>query len=404
VSRRIPPAACRFESYIMADSIPRGLLRTVMNIRWSIACTTLLSVSCASTHVAAPDEARLAGDRVADWQLAHMDDFAYVRSFREETAQGTGWVQAAFYIGLARWAGTTGNPHYQAALLARAQANDWRLGPRRWHADDQAIAQLYLALARTSAAAHTENIEADFDAILAAPPRNSLQFLPDNPGHSELTCQRRWCWCDALFMAPPAWAGLSRVTGDRRYRDYAVDEYFATVDYLYDAEQHLFYRDSRFFERRTPEGHKVFWSRGNGWVFAGLPLLLEALPADDPARARLLALYRQMAAALVALQRPGGYWASSLLDTDEAAPAETSGSAFITFGLAWGVNRGLLPRAGYGAAIDKGWHALVDAVESDGRLGWVQQIGDGPDDVRATDTQLYGSGAFLLAASEMIDR
>lgn len=368
-----------------------------------IAGSMLLTASCASVQSIDSGSVRVQGDRVARWQLAHLDDFAYLRTFRDEAAQGTGWEQASFYIGLAHWDAATGDQRYAAALLARAKANDWQLGPRPWHADDQAIAQLYLALARTTAEARTDIVKDEFDKILAAPPKNSLAFQSSPSGMSEGTCQRRWCWCDALFMAPPAWAMLSRITGDRRYRDYALHEYFATTDYLFDAKQHLFYRDSRFFERRTPDGHNIFWSRGNGWVFAGLPLMLEALPADDPGRGRLVVLYREMAAALVALQKPSGYWASSLLDPRDDPPPETSGTAFITFGLAWGVNHDLLSRSEYGDAVEKGWRALVDAVEADGRLGWVQQVGNGPDDVLATDTQLYGSGAFLLAASEMID-
>lgn len=374
-----------------------------MRTRSLFACSILLITACATMPAGISARARAAGDSVADWQLAHMTDFGYVRTFREETGLGTGWVQAAFYIGLARWADTTGDTRYQSALMAKARDNDWRLGPRPWHADDQAIAQLYLTLARQSEDAETAAIRHEFDAILAVRPDNSLLFLPDPTGHSEGFCQRRWCWSDALFMAPPAWAMLSEVTGDRRYRDYAVEEYFATVHFLYDDERHLFYRDSRFFQRRTPEGEKVFWSRGNGWVFAGLPLLLEALPADDPARARLLALYREMAAALVAVQKSDGYWSASLLDAKDNAAPETSGTAFIIFGLAWGVNRELLPLGEYRDAVEKGWTALVRAVDADGKLGRVQQIGNAPDDVRAADTQLYGSGAFLLTASEMID-
>ena len=357
--------------------------------------------SCAPASAGETGSVRVLGERVADWQLAHIDDFEYVRSFRDETGQGTGWVQAAFYIGLARFAAATGEPRFKAALLERAQENDWQLGPRPWHADDQAIAQLYMALAWMTKGAHLENVEQAFDAILAAPPVNSLEFRAEQSGQSEGTCQRRWCWCDALFMAPPAWAGLSRVTRERRYRDYAIREYFATVDYLYDTKRHLFYRDSRFFDRRTPDGRKIFWSRGNGWVFAGLPLLLEALPEDDPARERLLVLFREMAASFYALQRPDGYWSSSLLEQSSGATPETSGTAFITFGLAWGINRQVLSGAEYGDSMEKGWRALARAVGADGRLGWVQQIGNAPDDVLATDTQLYGSGAFLLAASEI---
>jgi hypothetical protein len=42
---------------------------------------------------------------------------------------------------------------------------------------------------------------------------------------------------------------------------------------------------------------------------------------------------------------------------------------------------------------------LTRAVAKDGRLGWVQQVSDRPESVAETDTQYYGVGAFLLAAS-----
>jgi rhamnogalacturonyl hydrolase YesR len=86
----------------------------------------------------------------------------------------------------------------------------------------------------------------------------------------------------------------------------------------------------------------------------------------------------------------------------EAYPApETSGSGFMTYGLAWGLNNGHLDAATYEPVVKKGWSALVNAVGDDGKLGWVQPVGSAPDSVFATDSQLYGVGAFLLAASEM---
>jgi unsaturated rhamnogalacturonyl hydrolase len=65
------------------------------------------------------------------------------------------------------------------------------------------------------------------------------------------------------------------------------------------------------------------------------------------------------------------------------------------------VNHGLLSAAQYRPAIDKGWSALAAAVEPGGKLGWVQRVGAAPDQVGPDDTQLYGVGAFLLAASEV---
>jgi hypothetical protein len=57
----------------------------------------------------------------------------------------------------------------------------------------------------------------------------------------------------------------------------------------------------------------------------------------------------------------------------------------------------------FGPIIERGWRALVSATVN-GRLGRVQRIGDQPDAVQITDTQLYGSGALLLAASELVVR
>ena len=55
-----------------------------------------------------------------------------------------------------------------------------------------------------------------------------------------------------------------------------------------------------------------------------------------------------------------------------------------------------------GPVVRKGWSALVDAVGDDGKLGWVQPVGGAPDSVYETDSHLYGVGAFLLAASQML--
>lgn len=104
-------------------------------------------------------------------------------------------------------------------------------------------------------------------------------------------CQYRWCWADALYMAPATWTGLARATGDPRYRAFFSQEFWAAVDYLYrDLERlgggGLVLRDSRYFAGLDAAGNYTFWSRGNGWVFAGLPAIIDSLPAAHPVRAR----------------------------------------------------------------------------------------------------------------------
>lgn len=204
-------------------------------------------------------------------------------------------------------------------------------------------------------------------------------------------------------MSPPTWARLSAAVGDSRYLNYADTEFWATTDYLYDRKEHLYYRDSRFHNRRDDDGQKIFWSRGNGWVVGGIVHMLEALPANHPSRAKYETLLREMAAKLITLQTEGGTWPVSLLAAKSHPAPETSGTAFFVYGLAWGVNNGVLDRETYQDAIDRGWAALTSAVQADGKLGWVQRVGYAPDQVSADDTHFYGVGAFLLAGGQIYD-
>ncbi len=203
-------------------------------------------------------------------------------------------------------------------------------------------------------------------------------------------------------MGPPPLAAMTNVTGDRKYLDLANKLWWKTTDYLYDKEEKLYFRDSNYFEPREQNGKKIFWSRGNGWVFSGLARMLQEMPEDYADRPRYVSLFREMAGKVAQVQGADGYWRSSLLDPASRPNPETSGTGFFVHGLAWGVNRGLLDRAQFLPHIHKGWAALVAALHEDGKLGWVQRIGAAPGTTSADETEVYGVGAFLLAGSEML--
>jgi rhamnogalacturonyl hydrolase YesR len=356
-----------------------------------------MSIAAVADSTSRKDVLKLAS-RTADWQLERMGATHGVTKFAEETANPRSWQQGAFWVGMTHLADVTGEKRFADAINAMGKANQWQPGKRTYHADDHVIAQSYLWSARHGAGAEAiAPVRATFDAILAKPPIDHLSFVVSKD-YESTPCLRRWCWCDALFMSPPAWVELSRQTGDPRYTNFAMAEFWATTDFLYDPVEALYFRDSRFFERRDEQGRKQFWSRGNGWVFAGIANILDVLPKDNPNRPRLEALFRDMAARLKSVQKSDGYWPPSLL-APENSPAETSGTGFYVYGFAWGVKNGLLDAATYRPAVDKGWAALTRAVAKDGRLGWVQQVSDRPESVAETDTQYYGVGAFLLAAS-----
>ena len=81
---------------------------------------------------------------------------------------------------------------------------------------------------------------------------------------------------------------------------------------------------------------------------------------------------------------------------------ETSGSAFFCYAMAWGLNNKVLAPARFLPVVRRAWQGLLSAVDPDGRLGWVQLVGREPAYVFKQNTHEYGTGAFLLAAEQML--
>jgi rhamnogalacturonyl hydrolase YesR len=361
------------------------LLRASLVAAFFLAANFQLSAQTNSSEIT-PQSVLNIMQRVGDWQLANP-----------ATNRQTGWIQAVGDVGMMALAGISGDPKYRDAMLAKGETNGWVLPQyqgRKYHADDQCYGQvcseLYFLYRENRMIAPMRE---HFDWILAnpAPPQRRDEQLGDD----------QWNWCDALFMAPPAWLRLYAATDDTRYLDFAVTNFWRTTDYLYDTNEHLFFRDSSFFNKTEANGQKIFWSRGNGWVFAATVRMLQFLPMNDPGRPRFEQLFKDMAAKILSLQQADGMWRASLLDPDDFPTPEASGSALFTYGLAWGVNQGLLDRATFEPAVRKAWPALVGCVNDDGRLTHVQPAGSAPVKFSADATSPYGGGVLLLAGSEV---
>nr|MCU0363887.1 glycoside hydrolase family 88 protein [Bacteroidales bacterium] len=241
-------------------------------------------------------------------------------------------------------------------------------------------------------------MRAYLDQMLKDPAKGELKFV----NTKEYWSTQRWSWCDALFMGPTVWAKMSNVTGKKKYLEFMYDEYRFTTDYLYDKDESLYYRDSNYFTRREANGAKVFWGRGNGWVFAGLPIIIRELPARYENREYFTGIYRDMAEKLLSLQSEEGHWHASLLDPASYPNPEMSATAFFVFGMAWGVRTGILDRDTYLPAVVKGWKTMVNSVWPDGKVGYIQPIGADPKAVTREMTEVYGVGGFLMAGSEIV--
>jgi len=324
--------------------------------------------------------------KAALWQLAHPKHELW------------DWTNGAFYAGISAAYRTTHDKELLQAMVKMGEANQWKPGPRLQHADDIAICQTYVIVIRI------KKVKAMIQPFID----NMEQFLA-TPYPVKGIEQITWWWCDALFMAPPAMVKLSMTTGDKRFMVKSDELYHQCYDLLYDKEEHLFARDLNYVikgdltDRREANGQKIFWSRGNGWVMGGLALLLSELPNDYKERRFYEGLYKEMAQKVASLQQEDGLWRASLLDPQSYPGGEASGSGFYTYAISWGINNGLLDRDTYLPVVRKAWKGLNTLIQPDGHVGWCQPIGADPrKNFDADSWEVYGTGAFLLAGSEVI--
>ncbi|HEY8690119.1 MAG TPA: glycoside hydrolase family 88 protein [Chitinophagaceae bacterium] len=328
--------------------------------------------------------------KTANWQIDEIQK----NGWRYPT---TDWTNGAYFAGQMAWANMANDDKQLEFLKSVGEKNNWKGGPERFFADDYCVGQTYsqLFMLYKDSAMIKPMIELG-DDILKQPHTESLLWNFDGGLHN-----REWAWCDALFMGPPTLAYLYKVTGNKKYLDGMNKLWWRTSNYLYDNKEHLYFRDSRFFEKKEKNGAKVFWSRGNGWVMVALTRILDNMPSNYPDRQKYEKIFVDMSKRISSLQQPDGTWHASLLDPESYPIKETSGTAFFTYALSWGINHGYLSYQQYFPTIKKAWDALENCVHENGKLGYVQVPGAAPEKVTFEDTEVYGVGAYLLAGTEL---
>ena len=225
---------------------------------------------------------------------------------------------------------------------------------------------------------------------------DARSFMDNRVKNREPASKQGYDYIDALYVGIPAYIMMTEATGDNIYSTYGNWIFWNVVNDLYNPDVHLFYRDEQ------AKLDNEFWSRGNGWAFASIPRILQYLPPEDPSYHRYAELFYQLAEAISQIQGKDGYWRTDLYNPEKFPNPESSGTAFFTYALAWGINNGYLEKEKFFPIIEKSWVALYSAVDEDGKVCWGQGVSRDPGDVDKEDSEEYVSGAFLLAGSEVI--
>jgi rhamnogalacturonyl hydrolase YesR len=312
------------------------------------------------------------------------------------------WTWGTYATGLMSLYNTTDNSRLLEYLIEWGEKHNWTLSTAEmWN--DHLAGQTYIELYKLDTTKNERilDIKTSIDAFIAVCDTQSRGFGAD------------WNWIDAAFMAMPLFAQLGALTGDNTYYEKMHELYLHMKNEvgggLYNAEDGLWWRDSTFKAPYCePNGEDCYWSRGNGWVVGALVRTLTFMPKDAANRDEYQSILQQMCTALLKVQREDGLWNVSLHDPTNYGGKELTGSSFFLYGMAWGVNNGLLDANKFSPAIYKGWNALAnDCMHPNGFLGYVQGTGDQPSSRQPVtydsmpDFEDYGLGAFLLAGTEI---
>lgn len=329
------------------------------------------------------------------WQETHPQ---HGRSFWDNAAYHTGNMEVFFL---------TGNPECYAYSEAWAEHNEWKGAKsdnkEEWkysygESDDYVLFGDYQICFQTYAELYT--VKPDSGKIARAREVMEYQMSTDKNDY--------WWWADGLYMVMPVMTKMYKLTGNPLYLEKLHEYWTYANSIMYDSEEGLYYRDGKYIypKHKSVNGKKDFWARGDGWVLAALAKVLKDLPETDQYRQEYIDRFQTMTKSVAACQQPEGYWTRSMLDPEHAPGPETSGTAFFTYGLLWGMNNGLLDKAAYQPVVMKAWNYLTTvALQPDGRIGYVQPIGEKAipgQVVDANSTANFGVGAFLLAACEMV--
>ncbi len=310
------------------------------------------------------------------------------------------WTRAVYYEGLMALYKIKPDTAYLNYAIRWGESHKWglRSGIKTRNADDQCCGQTYidLYLIDSSKKERIRDIKTSIDNMLTTDKTDD------------------WNWVDAIQMSMPVYARLGAIYKDDRYFKRMYDMFMFTklkhgTNGLYSPVDHLWWRDKDFVPPyKEPNGKDCYWSRGNGWVLAALVRTMDFLPEKSTYKKELISTYNQMVDALVKCQRKDGFWNVSLLDSTDFGGKEVSGTALFVYGIAWGINNGILNKKEYLPIVTKAWNGLVtESLHPNGFLGYVQGTGKQPKDSQPAgydnvpNFEDFGLGCFLLAGSEI---
>lgn len=212
----------------------------------------------------------------------------------------------------------------------------------------------------------------------------------------------RNAWVDYWYESAPLLCHLTRLTGESRYRSWAVDQSLAYLMACWNGKAGLFHH---VYYDSIGAGNPFFWARANGWAALAITEMLDMLPAEYGLAPMLERVLRQLADTLAGCQNASGHWHTVLLDPTTYQEASTS--SMVSLALRRAVRRGWLDKS-YTSVADRAWEAVLADMDDEGSV--LNVSGETPPGDAEYYQQIplgvypWGQGFTLLAALDRLER
>ncbi len=227
---------------------------------------SLQQAQTTSTTIPRKGDIKAAGDKVGNHWIS-----AYAAG-----SNNNGWDAGVLMMGIIEHWRRYGNASYKTYAENWARTYAWKLlssgcsSSGNWH-NRMAAGYTFLRLLQAgSTGATVADVSQNLNTQLALPISPEVTGLVDHhfSGCAGTSGTFSWKAVDAEFMALPVWIAMGKQFSNTNYyaRGSGLQNYQVSTMGLQDATTKLWYRDESYKTKTSPNGLKIFWGRGEGWI------------------------------------------------------------------------------------------------------------------------------------------
>jgi unsaturated rhamnogalacturonyl hydrolase len=193
--------------------------------------------------------------------------------------------------------------------------------------------------------------------------KNEPRLIEDSVNHLGNSLEGKFypksIWVDSLMMFSVFPSHYAKDNNDQDMMDIASRQPRVMSKYMQDPDYKLWYHCYWTKAKTHYPRRKIFWGRGNGWVIASLPMILENI-GDHAEKGNIIKIFKETSEALLPYQRNDGAF-ETVFNKVGKTYRELSFTALVARGFLQGYRMGLLDDQFLEAGI-KAYKAVVDAL------------------------------------------